>query len=92
MEDNTRFKNQNIILENRSKLNITGVLQVESFNENTIILKTVKGGITIKGNNLNVGKLNIEDGNIIIEGSINELIYNNKDDGAKGSFIGKLFK
>lgn len=92
MEENTKFKNQNIILENRSKLSITGVLQVESFNENTIVLKTVKGGITIKGDNLNVGKLNIEDGNVIIQGSINEIIYNNKDSQAKGNFIGKLFK
>ena len=51
------FKNQNILLENRSKLTITGVEQVESFNENTIILITVKGGMTIKGEELNVGKL-----------------------------------
>ncbi len=37
-------KNQNILVENRAKVTITGVEQVESFNDNTIILTTVKGG------------------------------------------------
>ncbi len=86
------FKNQNILLENRSKLTITGVEQVESFNENTIILITVKGGMTIKGEELNVGKLNLDDGNIKIDGIINGIVYNDKDSSQKGNIIGKIFK
>ena len=91
-EGRVEFKNQNILLENRSKVTITGVEQVESFNENTIILMTVKGGITIKGEGLNVGKLNLDDGNIKIDGIINGIIYNDKDSSQKGNIIGKIFK
>lgn len=86
------FKNQNILVENRSKVTITGVEQVESFNDNTIILTTVKGGIVIKGENLNVGKLNIDNGNINIEGNINGINYSDKSLGQKGNIIGKIFK
>jgi sporulation protein YabP len=91
-EGKIEFKNQNILLEDRSKLTITGVEQVESFNDNTIILMTVKGGITIKGEELNVGKLNLDDGNVKIDGIINGIIYNNKDSSQKGNIIGKIFK
>ena len=86
------FKAQNILVENRSKVTITGVEQVESFNENTIILITVKGGMTIKGEGLNVGKLNLDDGNVKIDGIINGIIYNDKGSSQKGSLIGKIFK
>lgn len=86
------FKNQNIIVENRNKVTITGVEQVESFNENNIILMTVKGGMTIKGEGLNIGKLNLDDGNVKIDGIINGIFYNDKDLSQKGNLIGKIFK
>ncbi len=80
MADERRdFMNQNVIVENRNKVTITGVEQVESFNENIIILMTVKGGMTIKGEGLNVGKLNLDDGNVKIDGIINGIFYNDKD-------------
>jgi len=86
------FMNQNVIVENRNKVTITGVEQVESFNENIIILMTVKGGMTIKGEGLNVGKLNLDDGNVKIDGIINGIFYNDKDSSQKGNLIGKIFK
>lgn len=86
------FRNQNILVEDRNKMTITGVEQVESFNDNTIILKTIKGGITIKGEGLNVGKLNLEDGNVKIDGVVNGIVYSNKDSSQKGNIIGKIFK
>ena len=46
----------------------------------------------IKGENLNVGKLNIDDGNVKIEGIINGINYSDKDLSQKGNIIGKLFK
>ncbi len=92
VENRVDFKTQNILVENRNKVTITGVEQVESFNENTIILMTVKGGMTIKGEGLNVGKLNLEDGNVKIDGIINGIFYNDKDSSQKGNLIGKIFK
>lgn len=91
-EGNTKFRNQNIVVEDRSKVSITGVEQVESFNDNTIILKTVKGGMVIKGEGLNVDKLNLDDGNVKIVGTINGISYVERGSSQKGNIIGKIFK
>lgn len=87
-------RSQNIILENREKLSISGVEHVDSFNDNTIVLGTLRGGMVVKGASLNISKLNLEDGNVVIEGSINSLVYNNKNvSGSKGGgLLGKMFK
>lgn len=91
-ENKAILKNQNIFIEDRQKLTITGVELVESFNDNTIILTTVKGGIVVKGEGLNINKLNLEDGNVKIDGTINGIAYSNKEAGSKGNFLGKMFK
>jgi len=91
-DNNIKFKNQNIYLEDRKKLTITGVEQVESFNDNIILLNTIKGGITVKGEGLNINKLNLEDGNVKIDGVINGIVYSNKEFGSKGNILGKMFK
>ena len=90
-EDRLKFKNQNITIEDRSKINITGVEQVDSYNESTIILSTIKGGINIKGEGLNISKLNIDDSSVKISGLINSLTYISKE-GAPKNFMGKIFK
>ena len=90
-ENKVVFKNQNIIIEDRNKMNVTGVDQVESFNDNTIVLSTVKGGLTIKGEGLNISKLNLEDGNVKIDGVINGVVYTVRDISSR-NIIGKIFK
>lgn len=92
MED--RIKSQNLILEDRERLNISGVEHVESFNENQIVVDTVRGSLVIKGESLNISKLNLEDGNVKIEGTVESLVYSNKSSSSsKGSgFLGKMFK
>lgn len=91
-ETKVNFKNQNILVEDRNRVTITGVEQVDSFNDNTIILRTIKGGMVIKGEGLNVGKLNLDDGNIKIDGIINGISYIDKELSQKGNIIGKIFK
>ncbi|MEW8973597.1 MAG: sporulation protein YabP [Tissierellaceae bacterium] len=90
-EERIRFKNQNILIEDRSRINITGVEQVDSYNDNTIVLSTIKGGISIKGEGLNISKLNIDDGSLNISGSISSLTYISKE-GAPKNFMGRIFK
>ena len=58
-ENKINSKSQNILIEDRNKATISGVEQVDSFNDNSIVLSTIKGGLSIKGEGLNVGKLNI---------------------------------
>lgn len=90
-ENKIKFKNQNITIEDRKRMLVTGVEQVENFNDNTIILTTINGGITIKGEELNISKLNVEDGNVKIQGKINGVNYSSRDLSSK-NILEKLFK
>ncbi|MDR5659179.1 sporulation protein YabP [Serpentinicella sp. ANB-PHB4] len=89
-----RHTRHSLALESREKLNLSGVVHVESFNDETVILETAGGVLTVKGQALDVKKLNLEDGNVMIRGKINSLIYSDREGfGAKGSsFFGKMFK
>ncbi len=87
---------QNIYLENREKLTISGVKDVLSFDDQMVILETELGLLTIKGENLRINKLSIDTSDVSIDGTVNTLIYSdNSPDkrGGKGnSFLNKLFK
>ena len=84
---------QNIVLENRRKLTITGVLDVLSFDDLLVILETDLGLLTVKGENLRINKLSIDSSEVIIEGEISNLSYSEKDfDKKSKSFLGKIFK
>ena len=84
---------QNIILENREKLTISGVLDVLSFDDQIVILETELGLLSIKGENLKINKLSIDTGDVIVEGDIINLGYSEKDiDRKNGSIFGKIFK
>lgn len=83
---------QNVIMENRRKLSISGVTDVESFDEESIVLSTEAGMLCIKGAALHINKLSLESGEVAVEGEINGLDYS--DAGAKnhGSLLSKLFR
>lgn len=85
---------QNIILENRSKLSISGVLDVLSFDDQIVILETDLGLLHVKGDNLRINKLSIDTSEVVVEGEISSLNYSDKDTDKKtgGSLLGKIFK
>ena len=84
---------QNLLLENRNRLNISGVLDVLSFDDQIIIVETELGMLTVKGDNLRINKLSIDTSEVIVEGEIISLAYSNKDlDKKNESFLGKIFK
>ncbi len=94
MEEQKTIKtnNQNIILENREKISVTEVQDVESFDDELIQVLTTKGKIVIKGMNLQVKKLDIEDGKVVINGTINAITYLEKTDTKGKGFLGKILK
>ncbi len=95
MEDKKviKSKTQNIFIEGREKMTLTGVKDVSSFDENTIILDTEMGGLVIKGTNMHINKLNVDDGNLNIEGFIISCSYTEKSTSKKnGSFLSSIFK
>lgn len=84
---------QNLVLENRSRLNISGVLDVLSFDDQIIIVDTELGMLTVKGENLRINKLSIDTSEVIVEGEIISLTYSSKDiDKKNEGFFGKIFK
>ena len=64
-----------VSLEEREQLVISGVEEVESFDENTIYLTTSLGGLEIQGEELHIEKLSLDGGDLKVEGRVNALIY-----------------
>lgn len=81
-----------LTLINRRKLSMSGILEVVSFKDIEIILKTSLGEMIIKGEDLKMNKLDVQNGDIVIIGEINSLLYTGRDSSDKESILRKLFK
>ena len=75
MEENKLTKSHKIILTNRKNGSFTGVLDVISFDISEILLETEQGMLNVKGKDLHVNRLNLEKGEVDIEGVIEALSY-----------------
>ena len=93
-EEKNITKMQNIILENRNNLNVSGVLDVLNFDEQMITLDTELGILIIKGDDLRLNKFNLENTELSVEGEITSLVYNDKSNAGKKSegVLTKIFK
>lgn len=83
---------QNLILESREKLNVSGVNDVLSFDDQVVIMETELGLLTVKGENLKINKLSIDTSEVIVEGRINNLSYSEHQAKNEGGIFGKIFK
>ena len=85
---------QNITLENREKLSISGVLDVLSFDDQIVILETELGLLTVKGENLRINKLSLDTTEVIVDGEIYNLGYSEKETSKKseGGIFSKIFR
>lgn len=81
----------NLILEGRKRLNISGVEEVESFNEEGVVVHTSRGLLIIRGTELHVEKLSLDGGDLSIEGQVDSLRYEDNTN-EKGGFLSRLFK
>ena len=84
-----------LLIENREKMEINGVLHVDSFDDREIILETDQGLLAMRGEELHIKNLNLEQGELTVEGFLLELAYSEirgsrKDRGK--SFFERLFK
>ena len=89
-EDRNREMPHNIILEGREKLSISGVLDVQSFDEEQVLLETERGMVVVRGQGLHVERLQLEAGELIVEGEIGLIEY---DDSVqpRSSWFKRLF-
>lgn len=86
-------KKHSVTIDNREKIIISGVEDVESFDEETIVVYTCMGTLTLKGGEFKISKLNVDSGEMIVEGEMDSIGYSDEHSHDKsGGFFGKLFK
>lgn len=78
-----------VMLEERRHLTVSGVEDVERFDENTIVLRTSLGEMTISGEDLHIEKLSLDGGDLKVEGEIEALVYEEPHT-ARGGFFARL--
>lgn len=84
---------QNLILENRNKLSVSGVNDVLSFDDQVVMVDTELGLLTVKGENIRINKLSLDTSEVIIEGEISSLSYSQaKQEKSSGTLLSKIFK
>jgi sporulation protein YabP len=81
-----------INIDNRERITITDVIDVESFNEDNVLLILKNGGLVIKGRNLHMQKLDLEEGSAVITGFVNAALYTEKKDKQDKGFFNKILK
>lgn len=79
-------------LLDRSHAEITGVSDVDCFNEQLVVLITSLGTMTISGSSLNISHLNKEDGRLVVDGEFDAIEYSGKARGARGGFFARLMR
>ena len=92
MEEKTQMKlPHNVVLEDRKHLSISGVMDIDNFDEQTAVVYTQMGELTIKGYDLHVSKPNVETGELSMDGEIWSMTYTEVQK-KNGGMLSKLFR
>ena len=62
-------------LDSRARLHMTGVIEVESFDESTIVLTTTRGTLIVRGEGLHLQLLRLDGGEVLVDGTVDALTY-----------------
>ena len=89
MPENRMKKPHLLTLDNRRLLTLTGVEDVSGFDEQTINVRLSEMTLVVKGTGLHISKLNLESGDVVIDGSISSLQYLGS---SSGSLRSRLFR
>ena len=88
-EEERSFKNQNLILESRKRLSVSGVEEVDGFDETYVSVRTSLGTLSVRGHDLRVESLSVETGELLITGEIGELLY--EETSVRSGWLKRLF-
>jgi sporulation protein YabP len=80
----------NLIIEQCKKINMSGVKEVKAFDEETVVLDTARGILTVKGEELQINSFSASSGELLMEGNIWAVVYSGGDQG-KG-FLRRILK
>lgn len=78
-------------LVDRTTATVTGVEDVDCFNEQIVVLRTPLGALTLTGEGLNISQLNLGDGRLVVEGEIASAEYTQRKRNGGAGFFGRLF-
>lgn len=92
MEEKKNIKPHSIIWKSRKQGTITGVTDVLSFDESSAVLETEQGMLTIKGKELHMGRLMLEQGEVELEGCVDSMVYSGSNPIKRGSMMKRLFQ
>ena len=82
---------QHIILEEREALTVSGVEEVERFDETSIVMNTVRGTLVVQGEGLHIEQLSLDGGDLKVEGTIDALTYEERAQ-ERGGLLARLFR
>lgn len=85
------YSSQNIIIEGRKKLTMSGIKDVISFDEETLLLDSVMGRITVKGEGMHIESFNNEAGDLSASGKVHAVVYMS-DAKHEGGFFSRIFR
>lgn len=91
METMTQNPPHRVTLDSRARLEITGVEEVESFDETTIVMSTHLGALIVRGEGLHIETLSLDGGALKVDGTVESLSYED-DHRDKGSLWARLFR
>ena len=83
-------RQHNIILESRSKMSVSGVENVDSFDDCELVILTSQGSLIVSGSNLHIDSLNLDTGDLLVDGLVTGLVY--EETVPSSSLWAKLFK
>ena len=86
-----RKNTHTLLLDQRKKLSLSGVLDVLSFDEEEIRLDTELGLLTIEGTHLHINRLNVDNGEMVIEGELDSCVYSDRQKSG-GGLLSKMFR
>ncbi|HBB19055.1 MAG: sporulation protein YabP [Ruminococcus sp.] len=92
MQDKTISHDHTVIIENRRSLSLTGITDVDSFDEKAVCLFTEQGELTVQGRELHIDSMSVGSGDLTITGDIWAVIYGDRDRKGPLSALGRLFR
>jgi len=88
-------KRHQFTLKHRESLSVEGVINVESFDDQEVLLETDQGMMTIRGDELHIKELNLDGGNLLVDGFVRAIEYTGdspRDKNRTKGLLGRLFK
>ena len=90
--EGTQSAAHRVVLESRKNLTVSGVEDVERFDDESIVLSTSMGAMVITGENLHIEKLSLDGGDLKVDGDIDSVSYEDDASPVKGGFFARLFR